>query len=115
MKYIYPSFKIQTKTFTDTNDQIAVEKQWNKLDSELYELDKKRRALQTEYHVDFVNDQNLLVTGVLVLDRKVDIDTHINGWNQYESNTEARKLLIDVHGKLSKQVRRPGICHIKSN
>ncbi len=113
--WVFLDLKIKTKTFTDSNDEIATHKSWNELDNQLHDLHKKRRSLQTEYYVDFFNDQDILVTALILLNRKVEINTHKNGWNESMKNPEMRELLFDIHKQLLNTTRKPGINNIISN
>lgn len=113
-EWSYLSVKIQTKTFIDANDEIAIHKQWNELDNILHALRNKLRSLQTEYAVDFIGDDNILRTALLRLNHKVEINTHTNGWTRYMHKPEVRQLLIEIHGLLLLQCNRPGICNVVS-
>ena len=113
--WVFLDLKIKTKTFTDNNDEIATHKSWNELDNQLHDLYKRRRSLQTEYHVDFFNDQNILVTGLILLNKKIEINTHKNGWDVYMKNPEIRELLFEIHTQLLNMTRKPGINNIISN
>jgi hypothetical protein len=111
-EWSYLSVKIQTKTYINPEDEIKTHKEWNELDNKLYDLNKKLRSLQTEYYVDYFDDRNILRTAILMLNKKVDINTRKNGWDSYMNNSEVRQLLIDIHSLLLKQDNRPGISQV---
>jgi hypothetical protein len=113
-RWSFLSITIQTNTFNEGDDQVAIHRECNNLDDKLHELNNKLRELQVKYFVDYFDDRGFLRTNQMMLNHKVDINTQKNGWRYYSNNADARKLMLEIHGLLLNNNNRPEISNIVS-